>query len=379
MPRQSWYLLRIDFRLVLVVLALMLVSLTVISASTGPTVIDPFKEGFFTSATKSQLQWFILGSGAFLFFAWIDYTKLREWTWFLYVATLVALVGVLFLGSTKNVNRWYHIPGLGIAIQPSEFAKLVVVLSLSWFLERQKKVARNWRTTFQTAIIVGIPFLLILKQPDLGTALVLYPITLVIFYFGGIHPLVLRAMIITGGIGLVVVLSIFSGLVPFEELRPYATTVLKSYQYERLNPDTFHQRASTTAIAIGGGFGTGWRKGDYSSGGWLPYPYTDSVFPAFGEMFGLVGLSFLLFLYYALIYLCFQVTVVAKDDFGRLLSAGIAVYLAMHILVNIGMMLGFLPITGVPLILVTYGGSSTMATMVALGILQSIYSRRFMF
>jgi len=125
--------------------------------------------------------------------------------------------------------------------------------------------------------------------------------------------------------------------------------------------------------------GTGWRKSEYTSGGWLPASYTDSVFPAFGEEFGFLGLLFLLALFYSLIYFSFQVAAVAKDPFGRLLSAGIAVYLAMHILMNIGMMSGFLPITGVPLVLVTYGGSSILSTMTALGILQSIYSRRFMF
>ena len=111
----------------------------------------------------------------------------------------------------------------------------------------------------------------------------------------------------------------------------------------------------------------------------MPAPYTDSVFPAFGEEFGFIGLLLLLALFYALIYFSFQVAAVAKDHFGRLLAAGVAVYLTMHILLNIGMMSGFLPITGVPLILVTYGGSSTLSTMTALGILQSIYSRRFMF
>ena len=105
----------------------------------------------------------------------------------------------------------------------------------------------------------------------------------------------------------------------------------------------------------------------------------DSVFPAFGEEFGFFGILLLLVLFYALIYFSFQVTAVAINPFGRLLSAGITCYLAMHIFINIGMMSGFLPITGVPLVLITYGGSSTLSTMAALGILQSIYSRRFMF
>ena len=101
--------------------------------------------------------------------------------------------------------------------------------------------------------------------------------------------------------------------------------------------------------------------------------------PAFAEEFGLIGVFFMLLFFFGLIYFSFQVTAVAKDRFGRLLSAGITVYLAMHVIVNMGMMCGFLPITGVPLILVTYGGSSVLSTMTALGILQSIYSRRFMF
>lgn len=186
-------------------------------------------------------------------------------------------------------------------------------------------------------------------------------------------------MSLTAGSALVIVAVIFLGILPHETLRPYATKVLKDYQFDRLNPATHHQKAATTAIALGGLTGTGWRKSEFSGRGWLPAPYTDSVFPSFGEEFGLLGLLLLMVLYYALIYFSFQVTAVAKDPFGRLLSAGVTVYLAMHILVNIGMMCGFLPITGVPLILVTYGGSSILSTMMALGILQSIYSRRFMF
>jgi rod shape determining protein RodA len=368
---------RIDLRMVFIVLALMIISLLIISASTvsGPESDDPF----FTRATLNQLQWFVIGGGVFVIFAALDYNKLREWTWILYVLMIVALIGVFFSGTTRGVQRWFKVPGIGVSFQPSEFAKLIVVMSLSWFLERRKAVAGLWSTAMLSGIIVGIPFLLILKQPDLGTALVLYPITLVIFYFGNVHPTVVKTMSIVGLLLLALVLSIFLGVIPFEELRPYATEVIKEYQYERLNPDTFHQRAAANAIAIGGIFGEGWRQGSFISGGWLPFPYTDSVFSSCGEIFGLAGLGVLLGLFYALIYCCFQVTVVAKDDFGRLLSAGVTVYLVMHIVVNIGMMLGFLPITGVPLVLITYGGSSTVATMMALGILQSIYSRRFMF
>ena len=179
--------------------------------------------------------------------------------------------------------------------------------------------------------------------------------------------------------GVIFISMIFLGFISHEELKPYATRVIKEYQYERLNPNTYHQKASQTAIALGGITGTGWRKSEFTGRQWLPAAHTDSVFASFSEEFGLIGVFFLVLMFFGLIYFSFQVTALAKDQFGRLLSAGITTYLAMHMIVSMGMMCGFLPITGVPLMLITYGGSSVLSTMTALGILQSIYSRRFMF
>lgn len=371
------YLNRIDWRIIPVIVALMIVSLLVVSAQTAG--LDGVDEGFFTPKTRSQLFRFLLGWGVYLFFAAFDYNKLREWTWILYLIMIVSLVGLFFTHSVQSVNRWYKIPGIPFAIQPSEMAKLVVVFALAWFLERRKGRADSMGTAVAACAIVAIPFLLILKQPDLGSALVLGPIALVIFYFGGVHPRVVRGLIAMAIVCFIIVFLIFLGIADHEKMRPYATKFIKEYQYERLNPNTHHQRASMTAMAIGGLTGTGWRKSQYSGRGWLPAAETDSVFAAFGEEFGLFGLLLTLAFFYALLYFGFQVSVVAKDDFGRLLSAGITVYLAMHIVTNVAMMAGFLPITGVPLVLVTYGGSSVLATMAALGILQSVYSRRFMF
>lgn len=373
------YLTRIDFRTIPVILLLMLISLLIISSYTMPGNLETLDESFFTPVVSSQLERFLLGWSIYLFFAGFDYNKLREWTWILYGTMLLALLGLFFTDSIQHVHRWYRIPFINATFQPSEYAKLIVVIALSWFLERRSHQANTWGTALYGLLIVGIPFLLILKQPDLGTALVLYPVTLVMFYFGNIQPVVIRLMTWGGALMLTIVALLFLEIIPHETARPYATLVLKDYQFNRLDPATHHQKASATAIALGGITGMGWRNSDYTRGGWLPYPYTDSVFPSFGEEFGLIGLVFLIGLFYALIYLSFQATAVAKDPFGRLLSAGITVYLAIHILINIGMMSGFLPITGVPLILISYGGSSILSTMAALGILQSIYSRRFMF
>ncbi len=372
-------LTRIDFRVIPIIFALFFAGLLVISSYSGEAAGDFGEEVFFTPQVKRQMEGFLLGSVFFVLVAGFDYNKLREWTWVFYVLMLFTLIGLFFTDPIQRVQRWYKLPLIGINFQPSEYAKLIVVLSLSWFLERRASNSSSLSTAVLGSVIVGIPFLLILKQPDLGTALVLYPITLVMFYFGDIHPFVVKAMAYLGLAILVLVALIFSGILPHEEIRPYATLFLKDYQFDRLDPNTHHQKAAVTAIAIGGMTGSGWKKSAFSGNGFLPAAYTDSVFPAFGEEFGFLGLLFLLILYYALLYFSFQVAAVAKDRFGRLLSAGISVYLAMHIIVNIGMMCGLLPITGVPLVLVTYGGSSILATMAALGLLQSVYSRRFMF
>lgn len=368
---------RVDWRMILIVLGLMGVSLMVISSHSAGGLHDG--GSVFCPLFKAQLKWFLMGWLVYGLCTLFDYNRLREFVWVGYICVLFMLVGVFFTGSIAQVHRWYRLPIIGVNLQPSEPAKLVVVMTLAWFLERRKTSARSLTTALFSAVIVGIPFLLILKQPDLGSSLVLFPITLVMFYFGDIHPFVVRGMCVMGCMILVVAGALLTGAVDHEEARPYFTRVIKEYQYERLNPNTTHQRASAMAIAVGGVKGAGWGKGEYTGRGWLPYPYTDSVFPSFGEEFGLVGLGLLLSLFFALIYFGFQVAIQAKEDFGRLLAAGITVYLAMHILVNIGMMVGFLPITGVPLVLVTYGGSSILITMASLGILQSIYSRRFMF
>ncbi|HSX25606.1 MAG TPA: FtsW/RodA/SpoVE family cell cycle protein [Chlamydiales bacterium] len=368
---------RIDLRILPIIGLLMIISLLVISSMTGEVgeLEGPI---FWTPLVKSQMRWFCMGWAVFFITSTFDYRKLRDWSLFLYIAMLLLLIGLFFASPIQNVHRWYRIPGVA-SFQPSEQAKLIVVIALGWFLERRITQASSFSTAMQMGVIVGIPFLLILKQPDLGTALILYPIALVMGYFAGIHRGLFRLMTWGGVVALVIVSLLFVGALSHEKMRPFFTSFLKEYQYERLNPNTYHQRASQIAIAIGGVTGTGWHQSDFSGRKWLPAAHTDSVFAAFGEEFGFVGLVFLLFLFYALIYFSFQVAVVAKDPFGRLLASGLAVYLAMHVLVNIGMMCALLPISGVPLIFVTYGGSSLLTTMAALGLLQSIYSRRFMF
>jgi rod shape determining protein RodA len=366
---------RIDFRIVPIALSLMMIGLLVISSMTG---IEGDPDLFWTPAAKTQLRWICLSWLVFALMAGFDYRKLRSWSVSLYVIVLVLLIGLFFTPAIQNVHRWYRLFGV-ISLQPSEQAKLILVICLSWFLERKGRNIGTISTALQTGLVVGFPFFFILKQPDLGTALILLAVALGTGYHAGLNRGVMRLAGTLSLVSLSIISLLFSGALPHEKLRPVFTTLIKDYQYDRLNPNTYHQKASQISIALGGVSGTGWHRSEFAGRKWLPAAHTDSVFAAFGEEFGFIGLTFLLFLFYALIYLSFQVAVVARDPFGRILAAGLAVYLAMHALLNSAMMCGLLPISGVPLIFVTYGGSSLMTTMAALGILQSIYSRRFMF
>lgn len=282
---------RLDLRVFPIIFALMFISLLVISSMTADE-----RAHFFTPLVKSQIRWFFLGWAVFFLMFWFDYHVLRKWSLFLYIGILIFLVGLFFVTPIQNVHRWYKLPGIA-SFQPSEQAKLVLIVFLSWFLERKGSKVSRFSTAMQVGVIVGIPFLLILKQPDLGTALILYPIALCMCYFADVHRGVLKIVSIIGICVLATVSLLFLGVLDHEKMRPAFITVLKEYQYERLNPNTYHQKASQIAIAIGGVGGTGWQKSEFSKRRWLPAAHTDSVFAAFGEEFGLIGLGFLLFLH----------------------------------------------------------------------------------
>jgi len=366
---------RLDLRPIPFILALMWISLSVISMST----VQSSQDGFMTSYVRSQLIWFCIGSVCYLGCAFFDYRRLKDYSAVIYCVFILLLLGLFLTNPIQNVRRWFVLPGLGVAFQPSEYGKLAIIVMLSTFLERQSDSRRPLKVFWLASLIVLVPFLLILKQPDLGTALILLPISLVMFYFGGVHLKLVKVFWGIALCSLTFVLLLFLGIFSHEEIKPYASKVVKPYQFERLNPNTYHQNAAKVAIALGSFKGSGWKHNFHTLHRLLPAAHTDSVFPAFTERYGFVGAVLMLLIFFGLIFFSFQVASVAPDLFGRLLSAGVAAYLAIHVVINMGMMCGLLPITGVPLILVSYGGSSVLSTMIALGLLQSVYIRRFQF
>lgn len=380
----SWFsfgaLKRLHWGICAVTLSLMGISCLVISAQSQPW--QPGSSSQFVYLTPmliTQLKWFAVGSVGFLLAASFDYHRLRDLSIGIYFLMLLALLGVFFAPAINGVHRWYRLPFLGLSIQPGEPAKLGVIICLSWYLERACHERAGLRGVGFCFLIMSVPFFLILKEPDLGSAIVLLPITCGLLYFSSLHPPALRWIVLSFASVLGMVLLVYLGLLPFETIKPLAMRMMHEYQIERLNPDDYHHLAARTAMGLGGLWGKGWGSGDYASRGWLPEPYTDSVFPALGEEFGLFGMVVVLLLFYRLVAFGFETCLAAHDLFGKLLGAGISLYFATHVVINVGMMAGLLPITGVPLPLITYGGSSVLLALIALGLLQGIYARRYRF
>jgi len=348
----------------------MFLSLVVISGITAE-----MGEPFFTPQVKAQVKWFGLGWIAFFALAYFDYRKLRGSAWIAYIVLTLALIGLFFVPAIHSVHRWYRFGAFDV--QPSELSKLIIGLVLAVYIDHYRTGLSRLGPTLGACFIGFFPAILILREPDLGTAMIVSLMVCSLLYVAGAHRIVMRFLL--GGMGAfaLMVTLVFSGVIPHEVLRPHALKVMKEYQYERLMPGGYHQKAAQVAIGVGGVSGKGWRQADYTGGQWLPAAHTDSAFAAYSEQFGFVGVIVLSALFFALLYLGCSVAASARDIFGKMLATSITAGLGGHVLVNMGMMSGLLPITGVPLVLVTYGGSSVLTTMMGLGLLQSIYMRRY--
>ncbi|HEY6489043.1 MAG: rod shape-determining protein RodA [Terracidiphilus sp.] len=319
-------------------------------------------------------QVFFILAGLVLMFilAKIDYHRLLDWTPWAYGVCIFALVAVKLVGhKALGARRWIQVGPM--QFQPSEWAKLVLILAVARYFANLGGRNLTWSDIFKGLALVGLPMALVLIQPDLGTTLIYAPILIAGLFLGGINWK--QAVILMTVAGVVAIGAWSSG----KGLKPYQKARLTSF----INPDTdpkgsgYQIRQSLIAVGSGGIWGKGATKGTQTQGYFLPIPYTDFIFAAFSEEHGFVGAIFVLLLYFLILMRLIQNAQTAADLPGSLIIMGVVAVLTFQIAVNVGMVIGFMPVTGIPLPLMSYGGSSVLFTFLALGVAMNVRMRRF--
>jgi rod shape determining protein RodA len=358
-----------DFDWVLLgfVLVLSVISVLEIRSATEMTKFHGFQ----------QKQMLFIGVGLVLMFAisMVDYHRLLGIAYWAYGVGIVCLLAVKVIGQkVLGARRWINLGG-GIHFQPSEWVKLVLILAAARFFWEIVVNGREmrWPDIFKAFALIGFPLLLVLTQPDLGTSLTYSPILIVGLFMGGIR---LRQAVILIAVFALLGAGVWrSGKV----LKPYQKARLTSFTNPENDPKgTGYQiRQSMIAVGSGGLWGKGTSKGTQTQGDFLPIPYTDFIFAAFCEEHGFIGAVFVLLLYFLILIRLIQNAQTAADPPGSLIIMGIMGILLFQIFVNIGMCVDIMPVTGIPLPLMSYGGSSVIFSFLALGIVMNIRMRRF--
>lgn len=297
-----------------------------------------------------------------------DYNVLQNYTKKLYIFNLAMLAAVALVGQTAlGAQRWIAIGP--IAIQPSEFSKIIMIICLAGLLEKRFGKLHSLGDLLPIIAYVGVPFLFVMKQPDLGTSLVFIAIFLGMIFVSGVN---LRLLATSFAVGIASMPLLWHVLKDYQKMR------LKVFLDPTVDPLGSGYHIIQSKIAIGSGmlFGKGLFEGTQSQLNFLPENHTDFIFAVVGEELGFVGAAFLLLCYLIVLWRGVLIARDASDLFGRLLAVGITSMLAFHILVNVGMTTGIMPVTGIPLPLMSYGVSSLTTNMVAITILLSVHVRK---
>jgi len=321
--------------------------------------------------TLRQLIWLTIGLAVVLIVVNIDFRRLVDLSYIFYALVTIALFIVLMTGGSRmGAKRWLDIGGF--TFQPSEFAKLALILGLSFYLGNNRYSIRGFRTFFGAAFITLFLFILIFKEPDLGSALALFPIL-----FAVLAAAAVPFKYIFG--------SVFLGLAA----SPLFWNIMKDYQKRRLlvflNPNMDPLGAGYTviqskiAIGSGGLLGKGWMGGTQSQLNFLPERHTDFIFSVVGEEWGFLGCLLVILLYTLLLLRILAVAEKTNDVYGKLIVAGVAGMLAFQMIVNIAMTAGFMPVVGLPLPFISYGGSSLIMSMAAIALVINVDMRKTVF
>jgi rod shape determining protein RodA len=357
---------RLDWILLVTVLALSLVgTLLVWSATRGG---DPR-----TYFVKQMLA-IVVGLILVLAISALDYRKLRSWAPWLYVLSLLGLIAALTpLGTSVNGSRsWITLPA-GYQIEPSEFAKLAIILMSAKFLTdaRRSGVRPRLRAVALTVGFAAVPLVLILKEPDLGVAVLILVVLAGLIALSGIRLYWLAGFAVAGALLVLAVLKLHL-------LKAYQLSRLTAFAHPEANPQGSGYSAAQAKIAIGSGgmFGQGLFHGKMIAGNFVPEQHTDFIFAVAGEELGFVGAAVIIGLLAVLLLRALRIAARAEDQFGMLIASGIAIWFAVQAFINIGMTVGIMPVTGLPLPFVSYGGSAMFADMLAVGCLQAVAVHR---
>jgi rod shape determining protein RodA len=300
----------------------------------------------------------------------VDYNALMRHVYPLYLASITLLLAVLIIGKRAfGSTRWIALPG-GVHLQVSEFAKIVIILLVARYLTEMKSDVLEIRDLLKLGGMIAVPMLLIAAEPDLGTSLTYIPILAIGVILAGLRW---KYWLAIGVVALVVVPIVFANLQPYQKGR-----ITSFLDPERDPQGTGYQLIqSKIAVGAGGTWGKGITKGTQTQLRFLPVPHTDFIFSAFAEEHGFIGVVFVLILYFILLMQVVQDAQTAPDRSGMYICMGVGALLLFHILVNVGMVVGQMPVTGIPLPLMSYGGSSIWSTFLMLGLANSVRVRRF--
>jgi rod shape determining protein RodA len=355
-----------DFDWVLLgfVLLLSLISVLEIKSATLHTKFHGFDH--------KQIGFLAIGIVLMFLISLIDYHRLIDTVHWAYGIGIVSLIAVALFGTkVLGGKRWisFH----GAHFQPSEWIKLILIVAVARYFWGLTGRELSWADIGKVSAMVFIPMAFVLKQPDLGTSLTYLPILICGLFLGGIRfkqvAIILLALVFVGGI------AWKSG----KHLKPYQQARINAF----INPDSdprgsgYQIRQSLIAVGAGGVWGKGANKGTQTQGDFLPIPYTDFIFAAFCEEHGFVGAVGVLLLYFLILMRLIQNAQTASDLPGTFIIMGVVAVIVFQVAVNVGMVVGLMPVTGIPLPLLSYGGSSVLFTFLALGIVMNVRMRRF--
>lgn len=321
----------------------------------------------------NQVTWFGIGFVAFFLFYAVDYRFVDKFGYYFYGATLLLLVSVLLFGKNISGHRSWLMLG-PLTFQPSEFAKLGLIIALGkFFADNPTPWGFGFRELLKPLLLMILPFVLVLMEKDLGSSLFFPLLFMSIVFVAKIRRktlLVFLALVVVGG-----------GVAYQYALKPYQQERLKVF----LNPESDPRRSGyhliQSKIAVGSGkvLGKGYLNGEINKLRYLPDKHTDFIFPVLAEEWGFLGCSVVLLLFAVLLTMGTVIAAKAREPFGAFLATGLVALLFWHLVINTGGVLGLIPLTGVPLPFFSYGGSSTLTFMIAMGLLFNVHLRRFLF